>query len=351
MDARPCIHTGTVISVDPARYVMDVHPDSDVLAHHTRFSDVEFGSSYLGIGGNGITVIPEVGASCFVANLGTNPNAWFAFGWNAPSDETLKAMGVGPGRRVNRPVLNPGDIRISSPSGNEIRVLTGGVIRVRSSGLAQRLYIPLNNVIRDFCERYEMQSLAGELLFEVDDDDKPQADGEFACRMRLLVRESTNAVKPVGEIVIGEQGGDTNFTLLLRNTAGAEVVKWKADKTGNLDLTMAKKFTVRSEDTVNIHGVLGAMLSSDATTEVRGQVVKVIASLLEYQVAESIETVGRKVIEGDLIQFGGDGAVHPSVRGDLLLVWMAAVSAALAAVGAPAIPPPPGLLNTTVLIS
>ena len=195
--------------------------------------------------------------------------------------------------------------------------MRGGVVRIRSSGLAQRLYIPIKNVIRDFCERYMLQSLAGELLFEVDPKDSPQPDGERSSRMRLLVREKTNDPQPIGELVIGEQSGDTSLSLVLRGSGArnaTQVVGLTVDKAGNMSIVAKANFDVQA-DAVGLHGKTSAALTSD-------RLVRVAAPEVELG-----QDSGNVTVRGERIKIGGDLAFQKAVLGEALYLWMISVTA------------------------
>ena len=170
------------------------------------FSDIQVGSPYLHYNnGEGIYVMPEVGAvcmvcipsdssppfvSCFVGPMEsnaaqqlqnpTNPddsvlttvfgtdqvNPSSTTGSDAP-DGTRSRGGTVPNPNTDatfaagRPAANPGDITMRTRDNNFIILHRGGVVSIGSTELSQRIYIPLGNKILDVSGDYEHQNIGG----------------------------------------------------------------------------------------------------------------------------------------------------------------------------------------------
>jgi len=91
--------------------------------------------------------------------------------------------------RMNRPVLNEGDMELSSKDGNFLIMRRGGVIEVGATQVAQRVYIPLSNVIRDLCENYELLTTGGKLSFRSRREDESHGQLRTPVELRLQLKE------------------------------------------------------------------------------------------------------------------------------------------------------------------
>lgn len=115
--------------------------------------------------GGGITFLPEVGAKCWICTPGDSTSAFLlGFMWNAPTQtEARQYDGDGPNFTGMREPMEPGDIRIGTVDGNSVVIRRGGVLQLGASGICQRVYVPIGNVIRDYFQRYHAVSPLGEI--------------------------------------------------------------------------------------------------------------------------------------------------------------------------------------------
>lgn len=130
----------------------------------------------------GIHMLPDVGAKCWICTPGAPTSAFvLGFMWDAPTQEGSRPYdGVGPNFTGNRPTMEPGDICIQTVDGNYVNVRRGGVVQIGASGLCQRIYIPVGNVVRDYFQRYHAVSPIGEISWSharLIDNDGVQPDG------------------------------------------------------------------------------------------------------------------------------------------------------------------------------
>lgn len=113
----------------------------------------------------GINLLPEPGAKCWICTP-AEPTSAFVLGfmWNSDTDRQAREYnGPGPNFTGGRDPLEPGDICLATVDGNQVVVRRGGIVQIGSTSLAQRLYIPVGNVIRDFFQRYDAVSPLGEI--------------------------------------------------------------------------------------------------------------------------------------------------------------------------------------------
>ena len=64
--------------------------------------------------------------------------------------------------------MNPGDIGMTTRDGNFIMLRRGGIVQLGATAMAQTVYIPIRNYIKQFCENYELHTLGGDVEWRVD---------------------------------------------------------------------------------------------------------------------------------------------------------------------------------------
>lgn len=170
---------GRIISINMLKWTVDVRAQYD----RKSWLNIQVSSPYLHHSrGEGLSILPEVGATCMVclpsdssapfvltfimatetveaetpdAPLGTTQHA------DAPANPTDSSYAGG------RPTPKPGDIMLSTRDGNFVILHRGGVLQVGSTELAQRIYIPMNNLIMDVSQNYEHQNAGGAIKWGI----------------------------------------------------------------------------------------------------------------------------------------------------------------------------------------
>jgi len=161
------IELAKVTGVNVRQFTIDAF---GVLVEHP-FYNVPFSSGYAHSDHpGGIYAMPEVGAYCYICT--TSEPTQFVLAW-VPNPNTTILEGqeiesvdgdtVRPDFRANRDFLEPGDIYLGTVDGNKIIARKGGIIQVGATSLASTLYIPIENTIRDFFQRYQAYSPLGEI--------------------------------------------------------------------------------------------------------------------------------------------------------------------------------------------
>lgn len=163
---------GVIEQVDTTHYTCVVR------AENRLYQDVPIAPVFLSPGGQGMWFLPEVGTRVLVGTIGngTTNEYTFLIGASFAVDqdplESAEATDDGAEEEVipvdfrnNRAVHTPGDIVLSSSDRNFMVMRKGGIIELGATQVAKRFYIPLQNVIRDLCQIYEMQNSAG--LFQM----------------------------------------------------------------------------------------------------------------------------------------------------------------------------------------
>jgi hypothetical protein len=210
----PEILQGRVIDTNIANWTVDVHSDMTGRV----WPDVQVAAPYLHhVAGEGIYVMPEVSASCVVCVPG-DTTAPFVLAFVAPpymgtggvevTDEDAvdeEAQTVDSDKQkpfpsdasfhANRPRAKPGDIMIRGRDGNFVTLHRGGVLQLGASQLAQRIYIPLRNLITDISERYEHHSVAGSINWGIQEGQYENKDAEWVQTFRVLADDKYADIK------------------------------------------------------------------------------------------------------------------------------------------------------------
>lgn len=161
---------GVVEAVDTTHYTCIVRTE------HGLHYDVPITPVFLSPNGQGMWFLPEVGTRVLVGTVGKGTRNEYTFligaafaidqdpldvGDDAVNDGETDEDPIEVDFRNNRAIHQPGDIVLSSSDRNFMIMRKGGIIELGATQIAKRFYIPLQNVIRDLCQIYEMQNSAG----------------------------------------------------------------------------------------------------------------------------------------------------------------------------------------------
>lgn len=247
-----------VINTNMVNWTVDVVSQFD--RHY--FSDIQVLSPYLHYdNGEGIYVMPEVGAVCMVC-IPSDTTAPFVAGYVAPMEQpaaeqlqnpndpssatTTSVVGtqtIDPSQTTGsdapngtrsrgsntvqypasdaafsagRPAYNPGDIVMRTRDDNFVILHRGGVVSIGSTELAQRIYIPLGNKILDISGDYEHQNIGGSVSWGMQQG--PQVDNPAVQNMetfRIFANDQYADIRVArGKVLnpIGEPNGDAGDT-------------------------------------------------------------------------------------------------------------------------------------------
>lgn len=162
----------------------------------------------------GVHVMPEIDSYCYVAQCADGTSFILGYILNPVTqvptefdkeeekiDETVSD--VDPSWRGFRDPLEPGDIFLGTVDGNKVVVRRGGVVQIGSTSLAQRIYIPVENVIRDYFQRYQAFSPVGEIEWGhailANGEDPSSGTGSVASSDYFLDDGQKNALKTAKE--------------------------------------------------------------------------------------------------------------------------------------------------------
>lgn len=172
---------GRIVNVNLVNWTVDVVSTFD----RHRYFDVQVGSLYAHYSrGEGAYAFPEVGAVVMVVlPSDSSPPYVQTFLMPMESVDTVSEEAPAGTRSHGAPAASPrdasfaggrgrgkpGDIVLRGRDGNFVVLHRGGVLQVGASELAQRIYMPLSNLITDIAENYAMHSAGGSVTWGLQD--------------------------------------------------------------------------------------------------------------------------------------------------------------------------------------
>lgn len=158
---------GVVVDLNLTLWTVDVVSKFD----QKQYLNIQVSSPYMHSNfGEGIYAMPDIGAKCHVCIPSDGPPP-FILDFIMPT-ETVPQAGqqdisgenssnsTFAGGRVR---AKPGDIYIKGRDGNFIILHRGGVLQIGCSELAQRIYIPLQNLVTDISQNYRHYNTGGSI--------------------------------------------------------------------------------------------------------------------------------------------------------------------------------------------
>lgn len=283
----PSIQKARVLDVDTRHYVCTIATEFT----QKPLTWVTFMVPYLHHNnGEGVFFMPEVGSVCWVCEP-SDGGMPFILGWCSVEDENSS-------HRAHRLDLNPGDIYLGTRDENRIILRRGGVIQIGATPLAQRFYLPVDNIIRDLCENYYLETLAGGLSWSLDlPENIPEGqEGHRPGAFRLVAREFSDDPNPVAKLQIGSHTPDdaTILSLDLHDSGGSGQkprVALKISKAGKVAWELKKgdtpavaswnvegDFTVNAMQDITLAADRNAVLFGKEMATVRGGAVTLEAT-------------------------------------------------------------------------
>lgn len=283
------------------------------------YEDVQVMSPYFHYSnGEGIYAMPEVGALAWICVPTSGVRAKpFILGFQAPYDEE------GGSYRSGRQTLNPGDIMFRGRDDNFIVLRRGGVVQIGATAIAQRLYLPAMNLIRDVCENYRLETLGGELFWETGRSEQT-TDGAAPTRFILKARRAASEPYHVAELSIGSHGDGNSTTLLLvvRDSGtddASTTMELRIDGDGSLTWSMSGHYRVSVTSDISIESS-----ESDIVIQATSGDVLMAGVNLSLEAGEEASlkgsatkvTSGSHMVDSQDIKLGGAGAVVPVALAD-----------------------------------
>jgi hypothetical protein len=333
------IHKARVVNVNIRDYTVDVRTMSNFVAQF----DVPFMCDYCHPAmGEGVNFMPEVGSICWLCKPSDAPKTahgsdYLVLGWSMPAE--------GGSVRTGRELLNPGDLHFSTRDGNFIFVRRGGIVQIGATPIAQTIYLPIRNIIQQFCENYELHTPGGDLTWTVE---RQEADmgGHKMTTFLLAAHEFADdpAKDPIVALKVGShgQGVDTILSLQVLNAGGGtSTAELKITKQGQIDLTaqMKVKFDLKNDFEIEVANLLKAKAT---TVEVEGTATTTVKGGTSVNVDGGGTTMalsaGGAKVDGPAVDLGD--AQDPAAKANLALMqWIAQVTGLLggASAGVPVV--------------
>ena len=325
--------------------------------------------------GEGMTCAPDLGALCAVC-WPSDGEAPFVMGFLMPPEPMLTVASGSPqatdqptmgGYNAGRPLLNSGDMYFQGRDDNFLILRRGGVLQVGSSNICQRLFIPLNNLIRDVCENWELDTVGGSMTWRATVADTGPDNTHQAVQFDLIAREAAQDKLASVRVSVGSvKQSDSAFEVVIapkgidpvsgetKVSKPAFIMRVVDDGTGYTKYSADLTTEIGGNQKTTILGNCTLEVSKDHNTTVKGSQNTIISG--DHKISGdkgSTETwKGAKTIDAVVIYAGGPNASHPAVLGDIFLLWAAThTHPGLAPSACPIPPPPPTMLSKKFLIS
>jgi hypothetical protein len=300
------VHEAQIVDVNLVNWTVDVVTKFD----QRRYLNIQVSSPYAHFNrGEGFYVMPDIGAKCQVCIPSDGPPPFvLAFvmpmetidgasedapdgtdgSKGAVTQESTAASFAGGRKRAK-----PGDIGITNRDGSFFRMHRGGVLQIGASSLAQRLYIPVKNLVSDISENYQHLNTGGSINWFVaqgESDSNPPTVSRHTYQLaandeKATVRVAIGKVRDafsepdegtredmaaagvdtddvVVEVVIAPEAIDGKSGDYSSDTRKESVLRYFFDKSGNtlfrteasVVLRAKGKLRLRVDDDVNIVG-------------------------------------------------------------------------------------------------
>lgn len=350
------IMLGRVIDVNVAKYTCSVAPEFGAGNAQIQ-TDISFATPYQHFyNGEGIYFMPEVGSVCWLC-FPSDHNRPFILGWGSPNEDS----GNGSNFRSRKRDLNPGDIYLGTRDENFIYLRRGGVVQIGATPLAQRMFLPLGNWIKDFCENFGLYVLGGDLEWTIARSEKT-VDGQRPALLKLRAKEFASDKNAIAELEIGSHGESDPTILTLRIKASgsdgaAAKFSLKIDKTGKTvwEVEETVSWDVKGEWVVTAAG--GISFSSKTQFEAEAPVAKLHGTVSAELSSDGAVTLSAPQIAigaaGGAVALGG-GVGGPATRAVPLLTWLAGHTHMGSPPGTPTsppiVPPDPSIASLNVTL-
>lgn len=352
--------------------VTDVNWDTCVVTVQTQHSNkdpegIQVAAGYITAEGDFAGVLPEVGAIAHIAYPSDNTPPFIIGFIGSPavvaggddgsparmSASTPEGSPTDISYRNNRPRLNPGDQCYRTRDGNHLILRRGGIVEIGATAISKRIYIPINNFIKDFFENYAMHGLGGDLEWLVDrveNDPSGNAPAHWTLRLnefaqdekasvqiRHLSPASPGGTKFAWEVVVAPQG----ITRADGSVSGAKYEMTVALNGDQVEVMGgAREITIDGNDSLTVGGNRTVRVTGNHDLRTEGS-IKAVA-------------VGTHDIGGSSIRIGGEDATDPAVLGLALVQFLGSatydVAGAVAAMSPASVLQLQGILSRKVRI-
>ncbi len=224
------IHEARILDVNLTNWTVDCVTVFD----GKRFFDIQVASPYLNPSqGEGIYVVPEAGSKCVVCIPSDGPPP-FVLAFILPSEAVMDASsdqapaGTQGGQAITkRPTDSTfsggrargkyGDIVMKGRDGNFVILHRGGVLQIGATELAQRICIPIGNLVTDISQNYNHFNSGGSINWGIrasSPEENPET--EFKQTFRVYANDETADIRvAVGKVhqTVPEKIGEESSAL------------------------------------------------------------------------------------------------------------------------------------------
>lgn len=372
------IESGTIADVNPrnwtvgwaSQYEGGYQPAIQVMAPYLHYNN-----------GEGFFALPEVGAIAAVCFPSDEPGQPFVMGFlsgmeaegaqtanlqqtitdpgieteevpaptastsNPSASTTPGSNSVASSRRAGRPILNPGDMVWQGRDENFVIMRRGGVLQLGATQLAQRIYIPVRNFIRDCCESYELNTMGGSLSWVLQREQDKPAPNQTPHELNLILREYAQDKQASVRLSFGSLdktknpsppgGSDTWVDLEIApgaidprdgKVSGTSVFTLRIDKQGNSYVMQAGKRTeeIKGDLDQKVTGNVKQDIGGNLSVKTGGTVTEDFGGSHTAKGPSSDENwSGAKTVTAAAVRLGAAGAAEPVPLGNLLIQWLA----------------------------
>ena len=340
----PIIQKARVLDVDLSTYTLSVATEYA----KKPMSGISFATPYQHLNnGEGIYFMPEVGSVCWLCEPsdGCMP---FVLAWASAQNEADFTS--------QKKQLNPGDIYLGTRDDNFLFLRRGGVVQIGATGICQRIFMPVNNTISDFCENYGLHTLAGDLEWTIGRTDQT-TDGRRPGLLKVYAKEFADDPGPVAELEIGSHSSDSDtiLTLKIRDKGGGqEQVSLTVKKTGEVDWVIQKDLSEQ------VNGDWGVSVAGDiAITGKKKITLSATGDFKAHTDANATLEAQQVTVDAPMTKMTGVTQANgglPVALAPALLMWLGTHThnIVLPAPGSPTSPPvaaPPGSIASGNLFS
>jgi hypothetical protein len=310
-----------------------------------KWSDLQVMSPYFHyMNGEGIYAQPEVGAMCWLCKPSDGRFATpFILGFQSVHDL------VNDNYRGGRQNLNPGDIMLRTRDENFIILRRGGVLQMGTTPTCQSMYIPLGNILKHFCEQYQLSTFGGEVQWTNTRTEETQ-DGDVYSTLSLKAKEKVSTPGNDVEATIGFHGdGEATRLNLSVYESGEEDAELKINlsmtKEGDVTWDIEQNWQLTAKQDITLiaeEGSFTATASSDATmaSDSGNALVKASQGVATVDgLSEAVLKSATKAVCDAPLVYLGNGATSPVIKGDMLLSFLGGLVGYLITAGATPVPP------------
>jgi len=224
--------------------------------------------------------------------------------------------------KSNRPDLNPGDIGFTTRDENFIILRRGGVLQLGATPVAQRIYLPILNYIKDFAENYDLTTFGGDVSWTVgrsEDDPSSNAPATYTFHMNEFAQDAKASLRITHYPLQGGDGSDKTAWEVVVAPQGisrqdgsveGEVYRLLVATSGDVTelIGASRDITIKGDDSLSVSGDRSVSVDGDEAHKVGGDF--------------EVDAVGNVGVKGAKVSVGSLNATEPGLLGYKFLAWV-----------------------------